>query len=168
MTFPLSMKLPRYVDYYNNTFKIVEAPGGRLRGYVLDVDSGRFTVANSILSKVLLAHGEDITYIGEEEFIELTEEKRARYLRGEGPIFSIYKQIDEWFAQKDSLDRDEWRRRRDLISELRRRTFAMWEDEFARQEAGEPPSFRYEPEAGLAVAEKMRHVDTTPDMEWRR
>jgi len=174
MELPEYINLPEYFDYYMNTFKIVEAPGGGLRGYALDFNTGRFEITNSLLRKVLFAMGEEISPIDQVEFIEQTERNRSHYLRGEGPIFAIYKTIDDWFDQRDSLDKATWRRKRDLMPELRRRTFVMWEEEFARQAAGEPPSFEYGPVADPAAVEKFSRVDPTPDLseaeaaEWFR
>jgi len=175
MELPEYINLPEYFDHYDNAFKIVEAPGGGLRGYVLARWTGEFRVANSLLRKVLFGMGEDISPASEAEFVELTEESRSHYLRGEGPIFAIYKTIDDWFDQRDSLDKAMWRSKRDFISELRRRTFVMWEEEFARQAAGEPPSFEYRSIAGPIEEQKARqHVDPTPDLseaeaaEWFR
>src|SRR5882724_7456501 len=110
------MELPSYYDYNNNAFKAVEAPGGRIRGYLLGRHSGMFEIANSVLRKVLYADSkDDVSEISEEEFVQIAEVTRSSYLRGEGPIFAIYGKIDEWFAQKDSFDAVEWRNKRDFI-----------------------------------------------------
>ena len=158
------INLPRYYDYNMNSFKIVEAPGGGLRGYILDSHTGKFRVANSLLRKVLFSMGEDISPSSESEFIELTEENRSHYLTGTGPIFAIYKTIDDWFNQRDSLDEVTWRNKREFISELRRKTFEVWEEEFAHQATGKPPSFEYGSVAGPAAVEKFSRVDATPDL----
>jgi hypothetical protein len=166
--------LPKYFDYYNNAFKIIEAPNGGLRAYVLDCHTGKFRTANSRLRKVLFAMGEEISPVSEDEFVTIVEENRSYYLHGDGTIFAIYDKIDAWFKQKDSLSAAEWRKKRDLISELRRRTFSMWEEEFTRQAAGERPSFKCESVGGAAAVEKFSRVDPTPDLspeeaaEWFR
>jgi hypothetical protein len=158
------MKVPRYFDYKDNTFKVVQTSTGNLRGYLLNFYTGEFQITNSLLSKVLRSGlGDDITEISEEEFVELTEETRAFHLRGDGPIFAIYETIDNWFDQRDSLSEAEWRNKRDFISELRRRTFHLWEEEFAHREAGIPPSFTYESTTGPAAVERYAYDDTTPD-----
>lgn len=158
------IKLPRYYDYNMNSFKIVEAPGGGLRGYILDLHTGKFRIANSLLRKVLFSMGEDISPSSESDFIELTEENRSQYLTGTGPIFAIYKAIDDLFKQRDSLDEATWRNKREFISELRRRTFEMWEEEFANQATGEAPSFECGSVAGPAAVEKFSRIDATPDL----
>jgi hypothetical protein len=158
------IELPRYYDYHNNAFKMVEISDGSLRGYLLNFDTGRFEIANSLLQKILFSRGEDISNIDESEFVRITEINRKRYLDGEGEIFALYKQIDDWFTQRDKLPRDEWLNKRDLISELRRRSFRMWEDEFAHQKAGEPPSFRYWPIDDQTTTERRSRTDSTPDI----
>jgi len=158
------MKLPRYFDYEDNTFKVVQTPAGNLRGYLLNSYTGKFQITNSLLNRVLYSGlGENTTEISEEEFIELTEELRASNLQGDGPIFSIYETIDNWFDQRDSLSESEWRNKRDFITELRNRTYHLWEEEFARQAAGAPPSFAYESVSGSTAVEKYSYNDTTPD-----
>lgn len=158
------MKLPRYFDYEDNTFKVVQTAAGNLRGYLLNTHTGKFQITNSLLNRVLYSGlGENTTEISKEEFIELTEELRASHLQGDGPIFSIYETIDNWFDQRDSLSEPEWRNKRDFITELRHRTYHLWEEEFERQAAGAPPSFAYQSVAGSAAAEKYSYDDTTPD-----
>ncbi|MBN6035618.1 hypothetical protein [Amycolatopsis sp. 195334CR] len=132
---------PRYYEYFGRTFKIEWTADGR-RGWLLNLDTGEFDPANGPISKVVGATSDsDICTLTEADFIEETEILRAYTLTGEGPIFELYDTIDALFAQKDAENRRFTDQERALIRSLRRRTFAMWEDELARRAAGEPPGF---------------------------
>jgi hypothetical protein len=157
------MEPPRYYDYYNNAYKIIETSAGRLRGYLLDVNTGRFEVANSKLSEIRYAGPHDITHVSEKQFIEIAEENRSRYLRGDGPIFALYELIDSYVESFNPSGAEAQARKVAVLSLVRRMTFDMWEEEFARQDSGEPPSFRYEVLGGQAVIDKYSAVDPTPD-----
>ncbi|WP_240686781.1 hypothetical protein [Amycolatopsis suaedae] len=113
-------------------------------GYLHNWDTGRFDQRTDLIDKVLFATSTpDISRLDEDEFISETESNRSRYLSGDGPIFPLYETIRALYAAAKSegrrLTAEEWA----LVMNLRRRTIRMWEDEFARQAAGEPPSFEY-------------------------
>jgi len=134
----------RFYEYYSWPYRIDETPDGGLTGSILDTRTGRFTEKNEPLRKVMHATStSDISALDEDEFVQLTERERAENLTGDGPIFALY---DTVRATWDTA-RDEGRRitgeELALVEELYRRTFKMWEEEFARQDAGEPPSFQY-------------------------
>lgn len=139
------LETPSYHRYYNKTYKIIRTDEGRLRGYLLSLTTGNFEENNDVFDEVVWAtSSSDISVIGEEDFVEQTEAARARYLRGAGPIFALYETVDGISEQRKREDRRRFTsEERALIKSLRRRTFQMWEEEFARLAAGEPPTFEY-------------------------
>ncbi|RZQ65023.1 hypothetical protein [Amycolatopsis suaedae] len=135
---------PRYYEYYKKTFRIDETPDGGMVGYLHNWDTGRFDQRTDLIDKVLFATSNpEISRLDEDEFLDETERKRASYLQGDGPIFALYETINGLYAAAKSegrrLTAEEWA----LVMSIRRRTFRMWDEEFARQDAGEPPSFAY-------------------------
>ncbi len=65
------------------------------------------------------------------------------HLRGTGPVFALYDTITAIFEQRRTEQRHLSPDERALITSLFQRTYKMWEDEFARQDAGQAPSFSY-------------------------
>ncbi|QFU94752.1 hypothetical protein [Amycolatopsis sp. YIM 10] len=138
----MPVETPGYYEYFGRTFKLDSTPSGGLQGYLLNLDTGEFDVDSRPIKKVLFATStSDISKLTADDFVNETEELRAYTLAGEGPIFALYDTIDAMFARKDVESRGFTDQERALIKSLRRRTFAMWEDELARRAAGEPPSF---------------------------
>lgn len=138
------MKTPLYFEYFNKTYKIVRMSESGVQGYLLNLVSGDFELNNDLIGKVLAATtASDISALDEDEFIDQTERIREDYLRGDGPIFALYETIDGLYEQRKREGRRFTPEERALIRKLRRQTFTMWEEEFARRAAGEPPSFQY-------------------------
>lgn len=136
------VEIPSYFRYYNKTFKLDADAEGNWIGYLLNIKTGEFELDNRPITEVLLATStSEVAVLDEDDFIRRTEEERARYLRGDGPIFALYETVAGLFEQREREERDfhdeEWA----LIRSIRKRTFKMWEEEFARRAAGEPPSF---------------------------
>jgi hypothetical protein len=141
----MAIQTPSFYEYFNKTYRLDRTPEGEVIGRVLNLITGDFEVAPvRMISEVLFATSSaDISRLSEAEFIDETERRREEYLRGDGPIFAIYDVINGMYEQRKSENRSFTPEERALIVTLRRRTFAMWEEEFARQAAGEPPSFEY-------------------------
>jgi len=157
--------LPLYYDYAQSPLKVVATPEGGLRAYKLNSFTGRFDVHNSALIRIKLSRsGDEVFASDEDEFIESTEAHRSLDLRGDGPIFTVYQLRRSMTAAFKVLD--EWTQQPLLtaIPYLYRWTFRMWEEEFARQDAGEPPSFHYEPTAPPELVERLNKPDPTPDL----
>ncbi|WP_280383055.1 hypothetical protein [Nocardia wallacei] len=136
-------EFPRYFEYYDSTYRIESTPDGGLVGYRLNLQTGRIEEGNSKIRKVLHARETEIFTIDEIEYIELTEALRAHYLHGDGPIFAVY---DTVRALHDRADEESRRLTSDedaFIRSIRRRTYRLWEEEFARQDGGAKPSFSY-------------------------
>ncbi|MBF6437073.1 hypothetical protein [Nocardia cyriacigeorgica] len=137
---------PRFFRYFARSVRLEKTPDGRDVGIILNNRTGRFEEAPfEIVEAILGARTEsDISVLrSEDDFIRATEEARRDYLRGEGPIFALYDTISAIFAQRREEQRRLTPEERALIATLYKRTFKMWEDEFARQDAGQPPSFSY-------------------------
>ncbi|MEG8177105.1 hypothetical protein [Nocardia terpenica] len=136
---------PSYFRYYNRTMRLEEPIDGNVVGEKLNIRTGSFEpVSLDDVDAVLRpGTGMDFTQLTEDEFVQETEDARRCYLRGDGPIFDIYRQIDEIFstAKKEGrrINSDESQK----LSSLRRQSFRLWEDESARRATGESPSFRY-------------------------
>lgn len=126
---------------------------GGLRGYRLNSHLGEFEPANSLLEDVLFEHEYEIIMVHEAEFVDLAEQRRAQYLRGDGPIFRIYQAVDFALSDRDHT----------LAALLRRRTFQLWDEELRRRAEGLPASFEYESVTGQDP-DDLRRLDPEPDL----
>lgn len=137
----MTIPTPMYFEYLNKTYRIVENHAGEVVGEILDLHTGRFERDDRHINRVLFATTEsDIFREDEEGFVQQTEMTRARYLRGEGPIFALYETIDGLYEQAKDEGRRPTPEEIALAKSLRRRTYRMWEEEFARIDAGEAPA----------------------------
>lgn len=136
---------PAFFRIHNGTMVLEEASPDNVTGRKLNIRTGAFEVASSDDVHAVLQSGTDLDFrkLTEEQFVKETEEARSLYLRGEGPIFDLYRKADEVYEQAKTAGRRINSSERDEIALLRRQTFQLWEEEFARQAAGEPPSFHY-------------------------
>ncbi|HET6289119.1 MAG TPA: hypothetical protein VFG15_20525 [Amycolatopsis sp.] len=137
------IEIPVYFDFYHSTYRVDTTPDGSLAGYLLNLRTGRIDEDNSRIRTVLHAREEDIEVVGEDRYVELTEARRAHHLRGDGPIFALYETIQAIHDAADQASRPLEPAEDAMIRVTRARTFRMWEQEFARRDAGEPPSFRF-------------------------
>jgi hypothetical protein len=137
------VQTPSYFEYYAHAFVVDSTPDGGLTGRILNWKTGRFDEDNEHVIDVLFDHGPDIRSLDHERFVFRTEEERHHYLRGDGPIFALYQTIDAIWAGAEEENRRITKEERALIDSIYRRTFKMWEDEFTRRDAGEPPTFGY-------------------------
>jgi hypothetical protein len=133
-----------YYTYYDRTLKIEREGNRSTRGWLLNWDTGEFEPAGDyVLRRVRGASTTaDISGIDEEEFVTSTEQIREDRLTGDGPVFALYAAIDAIYAR---IEADGRRRMSDeefdVITLIRHRTFAMWEEEMARRARGEQPTF---------------------------
>ncbi|MGW3540915.1 hypothetical protein ACWDNI_10285 [Nocardia niigatensis] len=136
---------PSYFRFRNGTIRLEEPVHDEVTGHKLNIDTGAFEPATQDDIDAVFEPGADLDFsaLTEEQFVKETEEARNHYLRGEGPIFDIYRQIDQILDQARQERRQLEPREHEMLTVLRRKTFDMWEQEFARRAAGEPPSFRY-------------------------
>lgn len=137
------VQTPSYFEYYNHAFVVDSTPDGGLTGRILNWKTGRFDEDNEHVTDVLFDHGPEVRTLDHRRFVIRTEEERHHYLRGDGPVFALYQTIDAIRAAAEEENRRITDEERALIDSLYRRTFRMWEDEFARRAAGEPPTFSY-------------------------
>ncbi|RSM69836.1 hypothetical protein DMH04_45655 [Kibdelosporangium aridum] len=132
--------VPSYYKFFNRTYKITREAKGDLIGHELNLRTAEFDLATHQIDRILFDVHADIDRVNEAEFIDATEVERATYLRGDGPIFALYDTINGII---DQMEREGRRRlephERALVTQLRKQTFAMWEEEFARRAAGEEP-----------------------------
>jgi hypothetical protein len=137
------VQTPSYFEYYDHTYVVDSTPDGGLTGRILNWKTGAFEAKPEHVPDVLLGHEAEIRTLDRDRFIRRTEEERHNYLRGDGPIFALYQTIDAIWAATEEEHRKITKEERALIDSLYRRTFKMWEDEFARRDAGEPPTFTF-------------------------
>ncbi|MGV9764393.1 hypothetical protein [Micromonospora tulbaghiae] len=130
------LRLPKFFDYFGSPLKLVATADGGMAGWRLSKDTGGWREANNLVDKVLFVGGDEINQISPDEFVQLTEHERGRYLSGDGPIFALYETVQ---AIEDTL-RVERRyptpEEQALIRGVRRRTFVMFEEQL--QQAGDP------------------------------
>lgn len=132
-----------YFSYYRSPFFTKIEPDNSERGYLLNPISGDFDERSDLINEVMFATTEDIHVRSRDDFIVNTEEFRAHYLRGDGPIFALYETITGIYEQREAENRRFSDQERALIRTLRHRTFQMWTEEFERKAAGEAPTFEY-------------------------
>lgn len=136
------IRTPAYYEYYKSTYIIETNSGGELVGRRLNTETGEFVPDNRPIPEILLATStSEVSSLDKDEFIWITERERG-HLEGDGPVFALYDTINAIYEQarregRKSITREELA----LIESIRRRTFAMWEEEMARRAAGEPPAF---------------------------
>ncbi|MGF6885501.1 hypothetical protein ABIA39_003957 [Nocardia sp. GAS34] len=136
---------PSYFRLYNRTIRIIESPEGDVSGEALNLRTGFFDPASpeDVANVAAGSSDVDLAKLTEARFIRETEEARSTYLQGEGPVFDIYRRVGQLFDLAKSEGRWVTSVELDEIYSLWRRSFRLWEEEAARQEAGKPASFRY-------------------------
>ncbi|MFD9889604.1 hypothetical protein ACFWY9_09695 [Amycolatopsis sp. NPDC059027] len=138
----MAFRTPMFFKYFAQPYRVDSTPDGGLTGKILDLDTGEFVEDNSHVREAVWATtSSDIRTLTEERFVQETEAARNEWLRGEGAIFALYETVNGLYQLARDEDRPLAAQERALIQSLYRRTFTMWEDEFARRAAGEPPSF---------------------------
>lgn len=139
----MTSPMPQYYKYYNKTYRLDRLPNGNTAGFMLNLATGAFDENNDHIFEVQWENAADVHSLDEDRFVQETEIERKHYLRGDGPIFALYDTIQAITDQVRAENRRFAPEERALIVSLRRRTFQMWEEEFARRAAGESPSFQY-------------------------
>ncbi|WP_460728884.1 nucleoside hydrolase [Nocardia heshunensis] len=136
---------PSFHRFRNGTIRLEERWQGDETGRKLKIRTGTFEPATHDDITEVLRPTADLDYarLSEERFIWETEEARRLYLRGDGPIFEIYQQIDQILAPIRRKRRSMTEEESATVRALWQKTFGMWEEEFARRAIGEAPSFRY-------------------------
>jgi hypothetical protein len=136
------VETPMYFEYYNKTYRIDSTPEGGLTGHLLDLATGEFKENNGLIDDVLFNRKPEINSVDEAQFVDQTEQERMHYLRGDGTIFALYETIAGLYDQAKREGRRITREELALVRSLRRRTYQLWEDEFARRAAGAAPTFQ--------------------------
>lgn len=128
--------LPKFFSYYDSPLKLVKTEDGGVAAWRLARDTGGWRSANNLIDKVLFVGGDEIMEITRDDFVQMTEHDRGRYLRGDDPVFALYETVR---AIEETLARE---RRYPTVQEqalmkgIRRKTFVMFEEELQR--AGDP------------------------------
>ncbi len=136
------VRTPAYYEYYKSAYILETNSAGEWVGRRLNTQTGEFDPDNRPILEILLATStSEVASLDKEEFIWLTEGIRED-LEGDGPVFALYDTVNAIYEQaqregRKSISPEEVA----LIESIRRRTFAMWEEEMARRAAGEPPTF---------------------------
>ncbi|MFE3023842.1 hypothetical protein [Nocardia tengchongensis] len=136
---------PSFFRFRNGTIRLEEPEHGTVVGQRLNIRTGAFEPASREDIDEVLKPGADLDFseLSEERFVRETEEARSTYLRGDGPIFDMYREADAIFERAEQERRRLTPEERERIADLYRTTFRTWEEEFARRTAGEAPTFRY-------------------------
>ncbi|WP_410608980.1 hypothetical protein [Amycolatopsis sp. lyj-109] len=139
----MTIETPAYFRHHDSPYRLDKTADGGLAGYILSWTTGRFEEDNDKIDDVLFAQAGDIGALTEQQFVIRTEDLRREYLRGGGPIFALYDTISAMHSVAREEGRPLSREEAALKVSLYRRTFKMWEDEFARRDAGEAPTFTF-------------------------
>ncbi|MEV7225659.1 MULTISPECIES: hypothetical protein [Polymorphospora] len=136
MTYQPGLRLPGYYEYYAAPLKMVSTLDGGMAAWRMSIETGDWEPANHLIDKVLFARGGEVDRLSKQEFIELCEETRARYLQGTGPVYALY---ETRRAITDTVERENrpyTLPERALLAGLSRETYVMFEEELRR--AGSP------------------------------
>jgi hypothetical protein len=87
------LSLPTFCTYYKHPVKMVETPDGGMAAWRLDSKTGGWESVNAHIDEMLFAVGGEDGELSRDEFVQLTEWFRGRYLKGEGPIFALYETV---------------------------------------------------------------------------
>ncbi|KXK59483.1 hypothetical protein AWW66_23985 [Micromonospora rosaria] len=136
MTEMPGLTLPAYFSYFKRPVKMVANPDGGIEAWRLSVDSGGWQRADDLIPEILLAVGGEISTLTPDDFVQWTERDRARYLRGQGPVFALYETIDAIFSAADRESRRLTDEETLIVRGLRRKTFVMFEE--GLRQAGDP------------------------------
>jgi hypothetical protein len=136
MTATPGLRLPRFYSYYKSPVKMVETPDGGMAAWRLSKDTGGWLPANHLIDDVLFAVGGEVDVLPREDFVQRTERERARYLRGDGPVFALYEAVKALVETAESERRPLTPEERALVQGIRRRTFRMFEEKLQRE--GDP------------------------------
>ncbi|GGL90056.1 hypothetical protein [Micromonospora yangpuensis] len=137
--------LPAYFSYFKRPLKVGAGPDGGLTAWRLSVDSGGWEAADDLVADVLLAVGGEVSSLNPDDFVQLTERTRARYLQGDGPIFALYETIDAIISVAAGESRQLTDRESELVRGIRRKTFVLFEEQLQRD--GKPGA-----DPGLALS----------------
>ncbi|WP_424185818.1 hypothetical protein ACOBQX_28735 [Actinokineospora sp. G85] len=143
-----------YYRYWSTSYRIEVDEDHTERGYLLNPDTGVFERNDDLIFEVTSATTTSyISAVPEEQYRWQTEGVREQ-LTGTGPVFALYDTVDAIYARVKA----EGRRRltdgeRVLVQSIRKRTFALWEDDERRRAAGQEPlnvatGWRGQPEPG--------------------
>lgn len=123
------MIYPAYFSYFGRPLKIEKTLDGDRVGSILDDRTGEFVSADvDIVQKAILnmSHPE-IWDVELDEFIINTERARAEYVSGDGPAFVLYQVVKGMWDAASGEGRVVTDEELELIKEIYRRTFALWE-----------------------------------------
>ena len=127
--------LPAYFSYYWSPVKMVSTPDGGMAAWRLSIDTGGWELATHLVDEILFAVGGEISVLTADQFVQLTEHDRGRYLQGAGPV-ALYETVKAIEEAADAGRRRLTAREQALVSGIRRKTFVMFEEELQR--AGDP------------------------------
>ncbi|MFI9643906.1 hypothetical protein ACIG87_28315 [Micromonospora sp. NPDC051925] len=130
------LRLPMFVSYYESPVKIVETPEGGAAAWRLATDGGSWLPANSLIDTILFGRDDNIDVLSRDEFIQLTEQERARHLEGSGPVHALYETVAAITDMQAREGRYPTSREIALVQGIRRKTFVMFEEQLQR--AGVP------------------------------
>ncbi|WP_174416450.1 hypothetical protein [Nocardia concava] len=135
---------PSYFRFRTGTIQLEESER-ELSGQRLNVRTGAFEPASAADIDAVLKPTADLDYsaLTGPQFVWATEQARSLYLRGSGRIFDLYHRVNETFTAAEQEHRRITPSERSGITDMYRKTFRLWADEFARRAAGEPPTFHY-------------------------
>ncbi|MFC3504558.1 hypothetical protein ACFOOK_26820 [Micromonospora krabiensis] len=130
------LQIPAYFSYLKSPVKLVSAPDGGVHAWRLSRKTGGWESVDHLIDDIAFAVGGEVTRLTADRFVQLTEHDRARYLQGEGAIFALYETISAVESTAAEERRPLTIEERALIAGLRRRTFAMFEEQL--REKGDP------------------------------
>lgn len=136
MTGQDGLTLPAFFEYFAAPVKLVPTADGGMAAWRLSTRTGGWDPANDIVDRILFARGGEVDVLTRHEFVQLAEECRARYLRGDGPVYALYETMRA-ISEVAEQERRPWTvSEQALVRGLARRTFVMFEEQL--RQAGDP------------------------------
>jgi hypothetical protein len=122
----------RKTEYYivgDRPVKFVPLPEGGLSIRKMNWQTGIFEYGIEYLARASSSDS-DVDHVSEQEFIQHVEKIRARRLKGEGPIFALYQTMNAMVDTAKAQGRQLTGEERELVAELRRQTYEMFQNEY--------------------------------------
>ncbi|HVK20382.1 MAG TPA: hypothetical protein VM677_03380 [Actinokineospora sp.] len=130
----------KYYKHFSSTYQVESASSSNPTIWRLSLKTGEFV--RDTISLVELEGPAGTSYttrLSEDRFIQKTEQLREYYLRGSaGPIFELYDSVNAILTKRHAENRGLTPDEIEVIASIRRRTFAMWEDELRRRAIATP------------------------------
>lgn len=121
------LTLPAYFSYFRWPVKIVSTTDGGAAAWRLSSKTGGWQPVHHLIDDIIFDVGGEVDVLTAEEFVQLVECRRGERLSGDGPVFALYETVNAIEDVAQAEGRRLTDRERAMVTNLRRRTFPMFE-----------------------------------------